>query len=64
MRNIPMLKKRTLDAQLSLPVERELRERLMKLKNTHSMDHLEWIRRMIRDALPGVEAELEKNNTA
>lgn len=55
--DLPMLKKKTLDDLLGLPIESETKKRLMNLKHNHDVDHLEWVRNLIRENLPIAEAK-------
>lgn len=56
--DLPRLKKKTLDDLLGLPIESETKKRLMNLKHAHDIDHLEWVRNLIRENLPIAEAKL------
>lgn len=55
-----MLKTKTFGTPLSVPMEPELRQRIMKLKSEHGADHMEWVRNLLREELPKVELELQK----
>lgn len=58
--DIPRLKRKVLDDLLGLPLESETKKRLMNLKHNHDVDHLEWIRKLIRDNLPLIEKKLDR----
>jgi hypothetical protein len=58
MNGIPMLKKRKLDDQLNLAIEKALKQELRALKEQHDVDYNEWIRSLIRRDLPGLKKQL------
>lgn len=56
--NIPMLKKRVLDDQLNIAIEKPLKEELRSLKSKHNVDYNEWIRGLIRQELPNIKKKI------
>lgn len=58
--NIPMLKKKRLDQILGLPIESDLKKELLELKHVHDVDHLEWVRQLIKTNLPLIKEKLER----
>jgi hypothetical protein len=55
LEKIPDLKTKSLTDKITIPVEPELKTALMKLKAVHKKDHLEWVRRLIRNELAKLE---------
>jgi len=53
--SVPMLKKRTLDDRMTIPVERELKQRFQQIKTKKGVDVLEYIRRVLRNAASDLE---------
>lgn len=52
--NIPMLKKKKLDDQLNIAIEKPLKAELRALKEKYGVDHNEWIRELVRANLPAL----------
>ncbi len=57
--SIPLLKTKKLDSLLGLPIEGETKKELLDLKHKHGVDHLEWVRGLIRENLPALKAKLK-----
>jgi len=57
--SIPLLKRKTLDDLLGLPIDKDTKKDLLDLKHKHGVDHLEWVRILIRENLPGLKAKLK-----
>lgn len=58
--NIPRLKGKRLDGFIGLPIEGVVKKELQELKHAHDLDHLEWIRQLIRSELPNLKRKLKE----
>jgi hypothetical protein len=56
--SIPMLKRIRLDDRVTVPMERELKSEIMRLKSDQGVDVLEWIRQLIRKELPTLKTKV------
>lgn len=57
---VPMLKRKVLDEFLGLPIEAETKQELLTLKHEFGVDHLEWVRRLIRANLPALVEKYQR----
>jgi len=57
--SIPLLKQKRLDSLLGLPIDSDTKKDLLDLKHKHGVDHLEWVRQLIKDNLPLLKSKLK-----
>lgn len=57
--DIPRLQKAKLTERITLPIEPDLKQDLIELKNIHSVDTSAWLRELIKLNLPKLKEKLK-----
>lgn len=59
MKDLPLLKGRTITTNYALPIDSETKAELRRLKSEHRIDVNAWLRGIIREELPKIRKKLE-----